>query len=134
MKINWDSTYSVGVKTIDEQHKRIVDIINQLIEDSHLYVHSERISEMLGQLRVYAREHFKDEESLLKKHKFHNIDLHKEEHMEFRLRLLELCQDTMNEKGSVPQELLTFVRNWWFDHILLSDMEFKSFLTERGVN
>ncbi len=133
-KIEWDSSCNIGVKLIDEQHKRIVDIINLLHFDSDATVNSETISEVLTRLTSHAKDHFWYEEKLLEEHGYSDLGHHIEEHVEYRFKVINFCKDTMNYKDSVPVELLQFIRDWWMDHILETDMKYKSFFSERGVN
>lgn len=132
-KIEWDHSSSVGVKLLDEQHKQIVDMINLLVSDSDTTVFSETISELLTKLTRYAIEHFQAEESLLEEHGYSDLDCHKEEHIEFRINILALCQATIKHQESVPAELLQVMRDWLMNHILQSDMKYKPFFEERGV-
>ena len=118
---------------LDEQHKRIVDMINTLISDHEASVRSETISEMLDRLTKYARLHFREEERLLEEYEYPDLTSQKKEHTAYRIKIVTFCQATISYEDSVPAELLKFMHDWWVNHILKSDMEYRSFLTERGV-
>ena len=64
-RIDWDPSFSVGVATLDKQHRQIVDMINLLLSDLDATVRSETISDLLTKLTTYASNHFKTEERLL---------------------------------------------------------------------
>ena len=132
-KIHWNPSFSVGVRLLDEQHERIVDMINLLISDPEATVRSESISELLNRLTKYATEHFRAEEQLLEKYGYPDLARQKEEHKAYRIKVVALCQATISHEESVPAELLKFMRLWMVNHILESDMKYCSFLTERGV-
>ncbi len=133
-KIDWNPSFSVGVKSLDQQHKQIVDMINLMSSDPGATVRSETISELLSRLTKYAKDHFRAEERLLEEHGYPGLAGQKEEHKAYRATVVALCQDTMDHKDSVPQELLRYIRDWWLRHILVTDMKYRSFLVERGVN
>jgi hemerythrin len=132
-RIDWDSSFSVGVKLLDEQHKRIVNMMNRLISDREATVRSEAISELLDGLTKYATDHFRAEEQLLEEHGYPGLAHQKEEHRAYRIKVVTLCQATISHEDSVPAGLLKFMCDWWVNHILETDMEYRSFLTERGV-
>ena len=132
-KIEWNSSFSVGVALLDEQHKQLISMTNLLLSDPEATVYSERISELLSGLTKYAIDHFKTEEGLLEKYNYHELVAHKKEHKTFRLKVVALCQDTIDHKASVPEELLQYLMEWWVNHILTVDMRYRSFLMERGV-
>ena len=132
-KIEWNESFSVGVRRLDEQHKQILAMINQLVEAAPVDVHSEIISELLGRLTAYARQHFETEEELLDLHGYPELAEQKAEHREYRFAVAGLCADAMRHEGSVPKDLLRFLKDWWEHHILESDMKYRSFLKERGV-
>jgi hemerythrin len=132
-RIDWNPSFSVGVKLLDEQHKRIVDMCNLLISDSEATVRSETISDLLDRLTKYAAEHFRTEEQLLEEYGYPDLARQKVEHKAYRIKIVEFCQSATIHEESVPAELRKFLHDWWIDHILNTDMKYRSFLMERGV-
>jgi hemerythrin-like metal-binding protein len=133
-EIAWNETFSVGVLRLDEQHKRIIGVVNHLIRNADATVDSEVISEALTRLTDYAKNHFKDEEELLVKHGYPDSDAHLRAHREYRRAIVSFCQDTWEQKSAVPGEIIRFVRKWWLDHILGVDMGYREFFKTRGVS
>jgi hemerythrin len=132
-KLDWNPSFSVGVDLLDEQHKRIVGMINRLISDSEATVRSETISELLDGLTKYGSDHFRTEEQLLEEYGYPDLARQKQEHKAYRIKVVAFCQATTSHEDSVPGELLEFMRDWWMNHIMETDMKYRSFLTERGV-
>lgn len=132
-KISWDRSFSVGVAMLDEQHKRIIRVVNLLSSHREAEVHDETISEALTRLTKYAEEHFKAEEELLAEHGYAGLSAQRESHAAFRRRMVEFCRDTMARQETVPAALLHYVKGWWVNHILKEDMQYRLFLGERGV-
>lgn len=130
-KIIWNDNFSVGVEDLDEQHKKIIKIVNKLIEMEDAKVDSEVISDTLTEMTKYAAEHFTYEENLMDEYHYPDYSLHKDQHKQFRKQTAKFCMDTMNYKSTIPIEILTFLKDWWIDHILNSDMKYKSFLSQR---
>ncbi|MEK9150304.1 MAG: bacteriohemerythrin [Candidatus Desantisbacteria bacterium] len=132
-RIKWDDSFSVGVKKLDEQHRQIVGIINKLIDTTSVSVDSELISDTLTEMRQYASDHFETEEHLLTEYKYPDYKSHKDHHIEFRKNTAGFSVDTLQYKRTVPAEILTYLKEWWVNHILNTDMEYKAFFIERGV-
>ena len=132
-KIVWNQSFSVGVARLDEQHKKIINMINLLRSKPEVDVRSEMVSELLTRLTKYASDHFATEEQLLVEYGYPEVAVHKEAHRAYRMKVVALCQDTMDLNASVPEELLRFLGDWWVNHILGADMRYSSFLMERGV-
>jgi len=131
--ITWTENYSVGVRSLDEQHKLIISMINLLIADLKATVHSESVSEVLDRLTKYSFDHFKAEERLLEKHEYPQLAEQREDHKAYRKKVVLMCMKATNGQESVPTDLVDFLRDWWIQHILESDMQYSSFLAERGV-
>ncbi len=131
-RIDWNPSFSVGVKLLDDQHQRIVRMINLLISDPGATVRSETTSELLEMLTKYASDHFQAEEQLLEEYRYPDLAGQKEEHKAYRIKIVGLCQATISHEDSVPEELLKFMSDWWVHHILETDMKYRPFLTERG--
>lgn len=132
--INWDKSYSVGVNILDKQHKKIINIINELLTHSDANVRSEKISDLLYQLTQYAHEHFLTEEAALKMYKYPKLEEQHLDHKAYRIKIVELCMDTVDHKQEVPMELREFIYHWWKDHILISDMAYKEFFQNLPLN
>ena len=132
-KIIWNDSFSVGIPLLDSQHMELVRMINKLIESKDVKVDSETVSETLLNMTNYAIFHFKTEEDYLIKHDFPEFESHKREHTGFRKKTLAFCTDTMAFKDSIPDDLLTFLKEWLLHHILVSDMHYKEFFKTKKL-
>ena len=122
----WDSDLKTGMKSIDDQHKGLVEIINESLQ---MCFHSQKISESkiketYSKLTLYVAEHFENEENMME---FYKIDLrhksiHYEAHMEFKKNVSQLFSDlsllTNVDKFS---EVIEFLIRWLAYHILNMD-------------
>ncbi len=78
--IAWSEAISVNNKKIDDQHKHLIELTNNLIDHSNEKADSALISESLDELVKYTRTHFRDEEQLLEACNYPKLNDHKEEH------------------------------------------------------
>lgn len=132
-KIEWSENYKIGIQEIDDQHKSIFQMVNELIDAQELSVNSKVVSETLYKMIKYAELHFNCEEQYMTERNFPGLALQKQQHLEFRKMLAGLCEDTLERKKEVPGELLGFLLKWIIDHVLNSDQMFKIFLNEQDV-
>ena len=132
-KIEWSDDFSVGVKLFDEQHKRLISIVNKLIDASNATVDSEIISEILTEMTDYALTHFKDEEKYMKEYDYPEYEAHKKQHKEFLKKTIAFCDATIYKDRTVPQKILIYLTDWWVNHIQKVDKQYGTFFNQEGV-
>ncbi len=133
-KIIWKESFSVGVRKIDEQHKKLIKIINKLIETNDTKVYSETIYDTITKMTKYADYHFQTEEQYMIEYDYPDYSAHKEQHRGFRKKTVAFAVDTMKSKETLPIEILLYLQNWLINHIITSDMKYKSFFNKKGLN
>jgi len=129
--IEWTDEFSVGIPLIDQQHRKLVTMINAMITNSAAKVYSETVSDVLTEMTRYAQEHFATEEQLLSENGYPLLENHRQSHKEYRRKTVDLCTATTVGAEVVPQVMLNYLYNWWQEHILQEDMKYKSFFAER---
>jgi len=132
-KIQWGQSFSVGVARLDEQHRRLIDMINMLAEHPEADVRSETVSEILNRMTRYASEHFKTEEELLEMHGYPELPSHREMHEAFIAETAEFCHKTTLKIGSIPAEIFDYLKGWLTQHILGVDMKYSAFLRGKAA-
>ena len=78
--IKWDAKYETGVRKIDRQHRKIVDILNELYEMQSSEAAAADIQRIFDRLRAYIQEHFDTEEAYLAEHSGGELDTQEHEH------------------------------------------------------
>ncbi len=131
--IDWDSKLSVNIKIIDEQHKKLVDMVNALYDAMKEGKAKDILGNLLTELAAYTDYHFKTEEELFIKHNYTEAAAHKLEHDKLR-------KEVMNRKAKfdagemiITVEVLYFLKDWLGKHILGSDKKYSPFLISKGV-
>ena len=131
--ITWSDEISVGVESIDNQHKKLVSMINALHNAIADGKDIEVLEEIFNGLFDYTDKHFSYEEELSKKHGYPDVEDHKEEHAELIYQVAR-HKSMLGSGGLFRGELLVdFLQFWLINHIKTSDMKFASFLIEKGV-
>jgi len=135
-KMIWSDDYSVGNKTLDEQHQKILCLINTLQEHVNHSVEHKVITETLYEMIKYSNQHLGYEESLLNELGYSGLGEHKKSHYHYLQKIAEIAIEASDElKDQVAfEELLLFLQSWWTNHVLVEDMEYKAFLESKNCS
>ena len=131
--ITWGPKLEIGIGIIDSQHRRLVDLINQLDEATEEGRSGEVVVETLKGLIDYTHTHFRTEQDLLKEHDYEDYALHCREHRIFTDQI-EIYQDRLNA-GSlrISSDVMGYMRGWLLTHIGSSDRAYIKTLKDAGV-
>ena len=130
----WTEKYSVKIAALDNQHKRLFAIINELNQALANGEGKAATDSVLRKLVDYAKAHFAAEESLLAEYKFPETASHRAEHDKFTQSMAKFRADHCAGKPGVPVSLMLFLQEWLKEHILVNDKAYTSFLNARGVH
>ncbi len=122
-KFIWTEQLSIGIDVIDQQHKRIVEYINQLDDARNNKLSSEETSWLLNELVDYTISHFGFEESLQEEANYPFAKSHKKVHDLFAQRIAEF--QTRAENGEdISKALNRLLVTWLFNHIKRDDTDY----------
>ncbi|MBI2024194.1 bacteriohemerythrin [Candidatus Giovannonibacteria bacterium] len=135
-QFEWNEEYSVGIASIDDQHKKFFAIANEILAAREKEVFSRKdLSVLLKKLRDYALKHFKNEENYFDKLHYQGA-LHKETHNWYRKKVLifiERLADPKVDLRNLAEEIGRYSVYWLADHILMMDKEYTIYFKEHGV-
>ena len=126
--IRWNKDISVNNSSIDSQHKRLIGLTNNLILQSNAKANSSIINESLSELLKYAREHFRDEEKLLKEHNYPKLEAHRKSHEKFIYKIAMFCKDVIDGKDTVTEEMIRFLADWLLTYTSIDDQDYKKYI------
>ncbi len=121
---NWNSKYSVNNAIIDDQHKRLLNILYKLERLVSKGGDKEKMVGLLSNMSDYALEHFKSEEQYMQRIGYPKLEKHKELHSMYTLEVLKYTLSHLDDAPENPREVLNFLSHWWTDHILKVDMDY----------
>jgi len=133
MLMDWKDEYSVEVNEIDEQHKKIFLLINDLYNAIQEMNTKEKLKEILENLIDYAIYHFNTEEKYFDKFKFELTSEHKQEHNQFKKKISDMNEKINNNEIQISFELIDFLEDWIIDHVTDSDQKYKNCLKKNGL-
>lgn len=130
----WSEKYSVGIREIDEQHKKLIGMIGQLHEAMRQGKGKQVLGDVLGNLIQYTRTHFAAEERIMKANGYPDYESHKAKHEKMTNKVATIYKDYQDGKASITMEVMSFLENWLSKHILGTDMQYSPFLKGKGLS
>lgn len=131
--INWRDEFSVGLAEMDNQHKKLLAMINRLIAERKVLTDQKTIAELLTAMTDYAEEHFRAEEFLMAEYGYDKKSLQESQHTAFIARTQEFCDAGLGP-NILSEALLDYLGTWLVDHILTEDMQYKAFFHGKGLS
>lgn len=129
--ILWTPDYSVGVESIDADHKVLIGLLNQLSEAIHASDATETVRRVLENLLEYTDYHFRREEELMAAANYPDLDAHKRTHATLRAQVSDIRDRYVRDPQSIhAREVLAFLRNWLTSHIMGRDKLYQPFMSE----
>jgi hemerythrin len=123
--VKWEDKYSLGVESIDEQHKelfRIANRIYELLKNEMILDKYDHIMEIIDELKNYTVDHFKDEEEYMKSIGYKKFLSHKVAHTDFLDKMENIDVNKIdNGHNEYLLSILDFVCVWLIEHIMKED-------------
>ena len=129
--VEWDDSFSVDVPLMDEQHKKLVAMINDLF---HRCVSGSTSANLTFAMAVkeaanYAKIHFRTEEEYLEKAGYPGLDEQRKEHESFMEEVLAIFMKYRRGQAE-PLDLVRFFKKWLLNHIAVLDKKYSSYLID----
>ena len=132
--IEWSDELSVGIDSIDEQHKKLVNMINALNDAMLTGSSNELLGKIFTGLAAYTQKHFAYEENMFAEYGYADSVKHKRQHSELIAQVVELKQNFIeNPQAIITTDLMQFLKRWLTNHIMKTDKEYTEFLLSKGV-
>ncbi len=130
-KFVWDQErYGIGNPVIDQQHREVLDIVNQVI-DAQEEKDDDGAIEVLMRMNEYASYHFSTEEDMLQVVDFPELEAHRKLHADFTEQVSQFMI-AATQGDLILGEILQYLRGWWEEHILDEDQQFRGYLSDNG--
>lgn len=131
--LNWTEKMSVGIESIDDQHKKLISQINAVVDNILVPGKADKsFDQIMDELILYTKKHFAFEEDLFATHNYAETADHLNHHERLRSGLVSHVDKF--RRGQLDQaQLLEFLKDWLIKHIMETDMKYSVYLKERGV-
>ncbi|WP_286266845.1 bacteriohemerythrin [Thalassotalea atypica] len=129
----WKEEYSVGVDVLDNDHKKLISLLNQFTTAYDYAMSEEYEREALNDLVNYTKHHFQREEELMANAQYPDLENHKKQHV-VMIEQVGKFVELYNEQGhDSMNEISTFLTNWLINHIQGTDQEYTEHLNSKGI-
>jgi len=127
----WDDSFSVGFKPIDDQHKVLVSMTNELFSACKEDIVAADIAflDIIKRALEYAETHFADEEEHLSEVNYPHLDEQKEQHEAFVEEVQKTIEEFEAEKIE-PVYLARYLKKWLLNHIAVYDKRYAPYLAK----
>ena len=133
--LTWSNQLNVGIESVDQQHQRLVEILNRLDEAVAVGEEKSTILDLIEALVDYTRYHFSHEEDLMQEAGYaaQELALHCAQHQDFVAKVLDEQQKAIADPDLVSNNLLEFLVQWLSAHILYSDKKMALAITQSAA-
>jgi len=135
MKVNtnlvtWSPTFAVGIKIIDDQHKGLLNLVNDMYNHVADDGESERLyfKKIIQEAVNYVKVHFETEERILRATNFQGYAEHKKEHDAFILTVVDNIRAFETGRNMNLISFTHFLKNWILTHIAIMDKQYFEYL------
>ena len=132
--MDWNPTLSVKVRKFDDQHKKLVDLLNQLHDGMKAGQGNAVLGNVLQSLITYTSTHFKDEEQVMQANSYPDLARHRAEHEKLVKQVLDLQKKFQAGGAVLTLTVLSFLKDWLFTHIQGEDKKYGVFLNAKGIS
>lgn len=130
--LEWSDGLSVGFAEMDEDHKKLVGMVNTLNDAVATDNEQSVVEDLLEELLEYTGWHFRHEERLMQQYQYPGLFDHKEEHALLVEQAVELFKQYQAGDSEVPGKLMPFLKDWLTNHILGTDRLTGEFLATKA--
>ena len=131
--IKWTDALCIGISQIDQQHKKLVDIINQLDRAMRDRKGKDVLQEIIQNLTSYTHYHFSAEEELFELSDYEHIEEHKATHAKFIAKIDDFAENFSKGGLGLSIDIMTFLSDWLIHHIQGTDKNYVPYLKANGI-
>ncbi|MFW2490480.1 bacteriohemerythrin [Clostridium chromiireducens] len=136
MYLDWDWTLNIGIDNIDNQHKELINRLDQLLISIKEGKGNEEVTKTLDFLEEYVVKHFNEEEEIQTKINYPLFSIQHKQHEEFKSDLKEFRRvfDTQGTSAILALNIQERLADWLKNHITNLDKDLGDFMIENGYN
>lgn len=131
--MEWTKELSVGIISIDKEHQQLIEMINDFYENIKIRSNNENISRLIHGMNQYTIEHFATEEKYMQQYNYPGYESHKKAHDIFIAKVEDIESRYNDGLVILSFEITGFLKEWWRNHILVTDKKYSDFFINNGV-
>lgn len=132
--MEWTTKMSVGVTQFDDEHKKLVAMVNELFDAVQGGRGKDALGKILDGLIAYTKTHFANEERFMQQHGYPDMAAHRAEHEALARQVVEVQQKYHSgATATLSMEVMNFLKNWLVKHIQGTDRKYTTFFNAKGM-
>lgn len=131
--LTWNDSYSVGIESIDNDHKKLIHLINNLQTAIDYKTDQQFEKQTMNEVIDYTVYHFTREEEIMEKNEYPDVVPHKAQHKKMIDKVNEFVKAYEEGESEAIESLLKYLKAWLINHINGTDQEYSEFLIAKGV-
>jgi hemerythrin len=131
--MTWTDDLSVGIRLIDEQHRVLLGLINELHAGMRARKSDAVLVGVVKRLKEYTVKHFGQEEEYFDRYGYPETAAHKELHAKLVQQVLDFETALKSGKTKVTMDIMRFLKDWLVKHIMGTDKRYTAFLNSKGL-
>jgi len=131
--MEWNQVYSVNVKKFDDQHKKLIELVNQLHDAMKAGEGNTMLGVVLQSLIAYTGSHFSEEEKMMQASGYPDYARHKATHDELVKQVLDLQKKFQSGGGVMTLTVMSFLKDWLTRHIQGDDKKYGQYFNSKGI-
>ena len=124
--IKWEPHNSVHVAILDEQHRKLFDLVNDLIDE--IESGSKHLLPIIRDLVRYLRVHFHQENIVMMDSNYPGFLKHSKEHDRFIEKVEEFLNACKEENTDLEINMIAFLKEWIYTHTTKLDLQYADHL------
>lgn len=132
-KYEWNDSYLLNITEIDNQHKKLLTITNELYEilSGSEEDYKLNMSKILKKLTDYTVYHFEAEEKFMASYGYSGTTMHKNAHDFFIAEVNRQIQKLNKETKKDGEQFYSYIANWILTHIAKADKVWADFVKSK---
>lgn len=130
--LEWLDDWNLGIEEIDRDHMNLVELLNMIADslngENPVSNHHEETMPLVMRLIDETRQHFSNEESVMREHGYPKLIEHHREHIMLLAELRDFIREIEEGKRLFDTATLTSLKRWLINHVIDYDMDIARFI------
>lgn len=119
--LEWKSEYSVGIPSVDYEHRKMIRLINEIYAEMRLRKDPDSIEQFLGDIDAAINAHFALEERMMRDAGYEDYQAHKDDHEELLDQIRNMMDEFREDVDSGFGSLRENLADWFKRHFATFD-------------
>ena len=127
--VQWSDSLSTGIDTIDEHHRYLIELLNDLFDVVSRKGDVREIARLIKATDMYAKVHFRAEEQMMQHYGYAGIQHQEQQHHAFEAKIREFYEELHDNPLVARFDVLSYLRDWLIQHISVEDAKLRSLVS-----